>query len=237
MNQIEHSSSAFEKDLADLNMALVRLGMLASRQLNACLRAMSDFQASRVDMMIEQDTELDELEVEVKERVLMLITVRAPRSDDLRRVLSTSNAAHSFERIGDYARNTAKRTKAIMAADPADLPWDQLIEIGTMVASMIDDVLVANQEGDVETARAIRNSDVHVDKLHTDFFTTTIKLMDAGVLSALTGAHLLFIGKNLERIGDLTTSIAEQVLFTETGKASDSNRPKADRTSFFIEGS
>ena len=103
MNQIEHSSSAFEKDLADLNMALVRLGMLASRQLNACLRAMSDFQASRVDMMIEQDTELDELEVEVKERVLMLITVRAPRSDDLRRVLSTSNAAHSFERIGDYA--------------------------------------------------------------------------------------------------------------------------------------
>lgn len=237
MNQIEHSSSAFEKDLADLNMALVRLGMLASRQLNACLRAMSDFQASRVDMMIEQDTELDELEVEVKERVLMLITVRAPRSDDLRRVLSTSNAAHSFERIGDYARNTAKRTKAIMAADPADLPWDQLIEIGTMVASMIDDVLVANQEGDVETARAIRNSDVHVDKLHTDFFTTTIKLMDAGEVSALTGAHLLFIGKNLERIGDLTTSIAEQVLFTETGKASDSNRPKADRTSFFIEGS
>jgi len=237
MNQIEHSSSAFEKDLADLNMALVRLGMLASRQLNACLRAMSDFQASRVDMMIEQDTELDELEVEVKERVLMLITVRAPRSDDLRRVLSTSNAAHSFERIGDYARNTAKRTKAIMAADPADLPWDQLIEIGTMVASMIDDVLVANQEGDVETARAIRNSDVHVDKLHTDFFTTTIKLMDAGDLSALTGAHLLFIGKNLERIGDLTTSIAEQVLFIETGKASDSNRPKADRTSFFIEGS
>lgn len=237
MNQIEHSSSAFEKDLADLNMALVRLGMLASRQLNACLRAMSDFQASRVDMMIEQDTELDELEVEVKERVLMLITVRAPRSDDLRRVLSTSNAAHSFERIGDYARNTAKRTKAIMATDPADLPWDQLIEIGTMVASMIDDVLVANQEGDVETARAIRNSDVHVDKLHTDFFTTTIKLMDAGDLSALTGAHLLFIGKNLERIGDLTTSIAEQVLFTETGKASDSNRPKADRTSFFIEGS
>jgi len=198
---------------------------------------MSDFQASRVDMMIEQDTELDELEVEVKERVLMLITVRAPRSDDLRRVLSTSNAAHSFERIGDYARNTAKRTKAIMAADPADLPWDQLIEIGTMVASMIDDVLVVNQEGDVETARAIRNSDVHVDKLHTDFFTTTIKLMDAGEVSALTGAHLLFIGKNLERIGDLTTSIAEQVLFTETGKASDSNRPKADRTSFFIEGS
>ena len=237
MNQIEHSSSAFEKDLADLNMALVRLGMLASRQLNACLRAMSDFQASRVDMMIEQDTELDELEVEVKERVLMLITVRAPRSDDLRRVLSTSNAAHSFERIGDYARNTAKRTKAIMAADPADLPWDQLIEIGTMVASMIDDVLVANQEGDVETARAIRNSDVHVDKLHTDFFTTTIQLMDAGEVSALTGAHLLFIGKNLERIGDLTTSIAEQVLFIETGKASDSNRPKADRTSFFIEGS
>ena len=237
MDQIEHSSSAFEQDLADLNMALTRLGMLASRQLNACLRAMSDFQASRVDMMIEQDSELDDLEAEVKERVLMLITVRAPRSDDLRRVLATANAAHSFERIGDYARNTAKRTKAIMATDPADLPWDQLIEIGTMVASMIDDVLIANQEGDLETARAIRNSDVHVDKLHTDFFTTTIKLMDSGAVSALTGAHLLFIGKNLERIGDLTTTLAEQVLFIETGELVDNNRPKADRTSFLIEDS
>ena len=65
MNQIEHSSSAFEQDLADLNMALTRLGMLASRQLNACLRAMSDFQASRVDMMIEQDSELDDLEADL----------------------------------------------------------------------------------------------------------------------------------------------------------------------------
>ena len=69
-------------------------------------------------MLIEQDIELDELEAEVNERVLMVITMRAPRSDDLRRVLATSNAAHSLERIGDYARNTAKRTKAIMATDP-----------------------------------------------------------------------------------------------------------------------
>ena len=102
---------------------------------------------------------------------------------------------------------------------------------------MIDDVLIANQEGDLETARAIRNSDVHVDKLHTDFFTTTIKLMDSGAVSALTGAHLLFIGKNLERIGDLTTTLAEQVLFIETGELVDNNRPKADWTSFLIEDS
>lgn len=237
MNQIEHTSSAFAKDLADLNMALTRLGMLASRQLNACLRAMSDFQASRVDMLIEQDIELDELEAEVNERVLMVITMRAPRSDDLRRVLATSNAAHSLERIGDYARNTAKRTKAIMATDPGDLPWDQLIEIGTMVASMIDDVLVANQEGDIETARAIRNSDVHVDKLHTAFFTAIVDMMDKGELSPLIGTHLLFMGKNLERMGDLTTTIAEQVLFIETGETVDNSRPKADRTSFMIESS
>lgn len=235
MTQIEHTSSAFEQDLADLNMALTRLGMLASRQLNACLRAMSDFQASRVDMLIEQDIELDELEVEVKEKVLMLITVRGPRSDDLRRVLATSSAAHSLERIGDYARNTAKRTKAIMATDPADLPWDQLIEIGTMVGAMIDDVLVAKQEADIETARAIRNSDVHVDKLHTAFFTIVIDMMEKGRLSPLVGSHLLFIGKNLERMGDLTTTIAEQVLFIETGESADNSRPKADRTSFMIE--
>ena len=129
MAEIAHTSSAFEKDLDDLSLNLARLGMLASRQLNACLRAMSDFQASRVDMVIEQDSELDLLEAQVNEMVLSIITMRAPRADDLRRVLATMRAAQSLERIGDYARNTAKRTKAIMASDAGDLPWDQLIEM------------------------------------------------------------------------------------------------------------
>jgi phosphate transport system protein len=237
MRQVEHTSSAFAKDLDDLNMVVVKLGMLASRQLNACLRAMSDFQANRVDMLIERDSELDQLEAQVNEMVLNIITVRAPRADDLRRVMAAAKAAQSLERIGDYARNTAKRTKAIMASDPANLPWDQLIEIGTMVAAMIDDILVAHQQGDLDAAQAIRNSDVHVDKLHTVFFEDVIADMDAGNLPPLVGAHLLFIGKNLERIGDFTTSLAEQVLFIETGEMIEPNRPKADRTSWLIDDS
>ncbi len=237
MRQVEHTSRAFAKDLDDLNMVVVKLGMLASRQLNACLRAMSDFQANRVDMLIERDSELDQLEAQVNEMVLNIITVRAPRADDLRRVMAAAKAAQSLERIGDYARNTAKRTKAIMASDPANLPWDQLIEIGTMVAAMIDDILVAHQQGDLDAAQAIRNSDVHVDKLHTVFFEDVIADMDAGNLPPLVGAHLLFIGKNLERIGDFTTSLAEQVLFIETGEMIEPNRPKADRTSWLIDDS
>ena len=235
MNQDAHTSSAFAQDLEDLNMVVVRLGMLASRQLNACLRAMSDFQANRVDMLIERDVELDELEAEVNERVLNIITMRAPRAEDLRRVLAAAKAAQSLERIGDYARNTAKRTKAIMASDAGDLPWDQLIEIGTMVAAMIDDVIVAHQQGDLDAAQAIRNSDVHVDKLHTAFFGGVIAAMEEGDVPPLVGAHLLFIGKNLERIGDFTTSLAEQVLFIETGETVETSRPKADRTSWMID--
>ena len=235
MAEIAHTSSAFEQDLTDLNLCLVRLGKLASRQLNACLRAMSDFKASRVDMLIEQDVELDMLEAQVNEMVLNIITMRAPRADDLRRVLSTMRAAQSLERIGDYARNTAKRTKAIMASDAENLPWDQLIEMGTMVASMIDDVQLAHQEGDLEAAQAIRNSDVHVDKLHTNFFELVINEMATGAIPPLVGAHLLFIGKNLERIGDFTTSLAEQVLFIETGSVTEPGRPKADRTSWMID--
>ena len=235
MNQVAHTSSAFAQDLEDLNMVVVRLGMLASRQLNACLRAMSDFQANRVDLLIERDSELDELEMQVNEMVLNIITMRAPRADDLRRVLASMKTAQSLERIGDYARNTAKRTKAIMASEPGDLPWDQLIEIGTMVAAMIDDVLVAHQQGDLEAAQAIRNSDVHVDKLHSAYFEGVIADMEAGNLPPLVGAHLLFIGKNLERIGDFTTSLAEQVLFIETGQTVEPNRPKANRTSWMID--
>jgi len=235
MSQVAHTSSAFAQDLEDLNMGVVRLGMLASRQLNACLRAMSDFQASRVDMLIERDIELDELEAEVNEKVLSIITMRAPRAEDLRRVLAAAKAAQSLERIGDYARNTAKRTKAIMASEAGDLPWDRLIEMGTMVVAMIDDVIVAHQQGDLDAAQAIRNSDVHVDKLHTEFFGTVIAAMEEGDVPPLVGAHLLFMGKNLERIGDFTTSLAEQVLFIETGEPVETSRPKADRTSWMID--
>ena len=125
--QGEPTEGAFKIDLKDLDMTLVRLGRLASRQLNACLRAMSDFQANRVDMLIERDIELDELEIQINKMVLSIITMRAPRADDLRRVLASAKAAQSLERIGDYARNTAKRTKAIMAGDPDNLPCDQNI--------------------------------------------------------------------------------------------------------------
>ena len=235
MAEIAHTSSAFEQDLNDLSLNLTRLGMLASRQLNACLRAMSDFQASRIDLVVEQDSELDELEGQVNDMVLSIITMRAPRADDLRRVLAAMRAAQCLERIGDYARNTAKRTKAIMASEADGLPWDQLIEMGTMVASMIDDVQTAHHEGDLETAQAIRNLDVHVDKLHTNFFALVINEMASGAIPPLVGAHLLFIAKNLERMGDFTTSLAEQVLFIETGSVTESSRPKADRTSRMID--
>ena len=118
-----------------------------------------------------------------------------------------------------------------MESDANQLPWDQLIEIGTMVASMIDDVMDAYQQGDLETAQAIRNSDMHVDKLHTNIFRHVIEQMEAGEISALNGAHLLFIAKNLERMGDFTTGLAEQIMFVETGVAIDTKRPKADNTS------
>ena len=231
MNQTAHTSSAFEKDLVELNDTLVRLGILASKQLNGSLRSMSDFQKKQVKKLINRDAELDELEAEINERVLMIITVRSPRADDLRRVLAANKAALSLERIGDYALNVSKRTRAIMESEAVQLPWDQLIEVGTMVASMIDDVMEAYQNGDLETAQAIRNSDLHVDKLYTNIFRHVIEQMDEGKISTLNGAHLLFIAKNIERIGDFTTSLAEQIMFVETGVMIDEERPKADKTS------
>ena len=231
MKQHVHTSSAFERDLDELNDTLVRLGLLASKQLNSSLRAMSDFQKKQVRKLINRDAELDALEAEINERVLMIITVRSPRADDLRRVLAANKAALSLERIGDYALNVGRRTKSIMESESGQLPWDQLIEVGTMVASMIDDVMVAYQEGDLETAQAIRNSDLHVDKLYTNIFRHVIKQMDASKISAINGAHLLFIAKNIERIGDFTTSLAEQIMFVETGVMIDDKRPKADKTS------
>ena len=103
----------------------MRLGILASKQLNGSLRAMSDFQKKQVKKLINRDAELDELEAEINEQVLMIITVRSPRADDLRRVLAANKAALSLERIGDYALNVSKRTRAIMESEAVQLPWDQ----------------------------------------------------------------------------------------------------------------
>jgi phosphate transport system protein len=168
----------------------------------------------------------------IDERVLSIITMRAPRANDLRLVVTAARVASDLERVGDYARNIAKRTSAVMGgAGDAKMPWDALIEIGTLVASMIDDVLDAYQQGDIEAAQAIRNSDIHVDKLNTGFMKSVIKMMEDDKVSALDGTHLIFMSKNLERIGDYTTSIAEQIHFIETGTQPDDERPKADGSS------
>ena len=232
MQNSQHISSAFAQDLSDLRMDIVRLGMLASRQLNASLRAMSDFQFGQIDQLIRQDAELDKLQELIDEKVISIITKRAPRAYDLRLVVTAARIASDLERVGDYARNIAKRTSAVMNDNASsNLPWDRLVEIGTHVAGMIDDVLDAYQQGDIDAAQAIRNSDIHVDKLNTSFIQEIIDMMESNKLSAIVGTHLIFMSKNLERIGDYTTSIAEQVHFIVTGEALGATRPKADKSS------
>ena len=232
MQDSQHISSAFAQDLSDLRMDLVRLSMLATRQLSASLRAMSDFQSGQIDQLIQQDAELDKLQELIDEKVISIITMRPPRADDLRLVITAARIASDLERIGDYARNIAKRTSAVMNDNAEiNLPWDRLIEIGTLVTGMIDDVVDAYQQGDIDAAQAIRNSDIHVDKLNTSFIQETIDLMESNKLSAIVGTHLIFMSKNLERIGDYTTSIAEQVHFIVTGEALGGTRPKADKSS------
>ena len=114
MQNSQHMSSAFVQDLSDLRMDVVRLGMLASRQLNASLRAMSDFQFGQIDRLIRQDAELDKLQELIDEKVISIITKRAPRAYDLRLVVTAARIASDLERVGDYARNIAKRTSAVM---------------------------------------------------------------------------------------------------------------------------
>ena len=232
MENARDASSALVKGLTKLRSDVVQLGTLAGRQLNACLSGMSDFQQVRVNQIIEKDTDLDNLHKQIAEQVLNVSALQVTQPHDLRLILSAIKVASDFERIGDYARNIAKRTSAVMGgAGDAKMPWDALIEIGTLVASMIDDVLDAYQQGDIEAAQAIRNSDIHVDKLNTGFMKSMIKMMEDDKVSALDGTHLIFMSKNLERIGDYTTSIAEQIHFIETGTQPDDERPKADGSS------
>ena len=128
MENARDASSALVKGLTKLRSDVVQLGTLAGRQLNACLSGMSDFQQVRVNQIIEKDTDLDNLHNQIAEQVLNVSALQVTQPHDLRLILSAIKVASDFERVGDYARNIAKRTSAVMVgAGDATMPWDALI--------------------------------------------------------------------------------------------------------------
>ena len=231
MDTQKHISSAFDQDLTALNDSLQQLGDLACRQFNGAIEGIATQNEANLDTVIKGDTALDALEAEINEKVMEVITLRSPRAEDLRYVLVALKVASILERIGDYARNIANRTKVIITAGNENIPGVNIGRMGQVTQDMVRDALTSYRSRDAEMALAVWSRDIEVDHMHTAFYKEVLASMSRNPNMVGTGAHLLFIAKNIERIGDYATGIAEQVHFLVKGVVPDEDRPKADKTS------
>ncbi len=227
----EHIVASFDYDLAELNKMLARLGGLAEKQFADAMDALERRDIQNIDEIIARDAELDELEFNLNERGIEIIALRAPVARDLRRVIVTLKVAAVLERIGDYSKNVAKRTRVIIELENSKSDNVSLARMSALVQQMLNQVLDAYVSGDADLAMDVRDRDMEVDRLHTSLFREILARISENPEQVSASSHLLFIAKNIERIGDHTTGIAEQIFFLKNGQYPSDERPKADKSS------
>lgn len=225
-----HITAAFDRDLESVQSSLMKMGGLVEGAILDAATALDTRDAELAQRVREGDGAVDMLEMQVNEEVARLIARRQPAAGDLRTVLSVMKIAGNLERVGDYAKNIAKRGQQL---DGATVPPDAAGTIRRMarqVAHMLKDALDAYIQRDADLARDVRNRDAEIDQMYNALFRVFLTHMMEDPRSISGCMHLHFIAKNVERMGDHVTAIAEQVIYAVTGTLPDDDRPKADTT-------
>jgi phosphate transport system protein len=207
---------------------ILRMGEMSATQLEAALDVVQRRDDSAARRIIDNDEAIDALERSISHDA-MTLALRGPMARDLREILATLRIASDIERIGDYAANVAKRSLALNLSPP--LPHTRgLHALGMLAVQQVRDVLVAYRDTDAEAAQQVRARDAGIDDEYTGLFRELLTYMmeDARAITPCT--HLLFMAKNLERIGDHATNIAENVWFLVHGEARMAPREKRDET-------
>ncbi|OHB26718.1 MAG: phosphate transport system regulatory protein PhoU [Phenylobacterium sp. RIFCSPHIGHO2_01_FULL_69_31] len=226
----------YQAELRQLVAEVIRMGGLAEAQVVDAVDAVVRRDVPLAQALIVRDLRLDTLQSEVERRALDLIATHQPGHADLRRAISTLKLAMNLERCGDLARNIAKRSLVLSASEPL-LPLTGAIErMGRLVSARLREVLDAYAAGDVEPALDVWRRDGEVDEHYESLFRELLSLMTNHPGSVAAGAHLLFIAKNLERIGDHATNIAEILHFQMTGQELIGERPKVSLPNIEVEG-
>ncbi len=227
--QRNHIVKSYDEEQNALLDELIRMGRMSVAQLDAALDVVERRDDKAAERVIGNDEAIDALEQQVNHDVIRLIR-RGPLAGDLRVILAALRVASDIERIGDLAANIAKRSMALNLSPP--LPHTRGLDaLGRMAARQVRDVLDAYVQRDGETALRVRASDAELDTLYTGLFRELLTYMmeDARAITPCT--HLLFMAKNLERIGDHATNIAENVWFLIHGEELMPPRDKRDGTS------
>jgi len=212
-----HTIKAFDEDLDRLRALISQMGGLAEHAIRESMRCLVQRDLDGAQKIVENDKKLDALELETERRAIQLIALRAPMADDLRDVVAAMKISSVVERIGDYAKNIAKRVPLLENAGTIE-PLSLMPEMARIATEMVHDVLTAFVERDAEAAVRVCERDRAVDDFYNSIFRTLLTYMMENPNNISQSTHLLFIAKNVERVGDHATNIAEMVYYAATGQ-------------------
>src|SRR5690349_18262700 len=213
----EHTLKAFDEDLDRLRALISQMGGLAEHAIGEAMRCLIQRDIEGAEQIVADDKKLDVLEIETERRVVQLIALRAPMAGDLRDVVAALKISGVVERIGDYAKNIAKRVPLLEGAGKIEA-LSLMPEMARIATEMVHDVLNAFVERDAEAAVRVCQRDDAVDDFYDSIFRTLLTHMMENPHAIGPATHLLFVAKNLERVGDHATNIAEMVYYAATGQ-------------------
>lgn len=228
---MQHTVKAYDEELGRLHGLAARMGELAAALLEDAVDALERGDTGKAAKAVEADREIDALEVEAEDLVVQMIARRSPVADDLREIIAVLKTTAMLERVGDFAKNIAKRVPVIARAQPVRT-HGAIPRMAGETSRMLGKVMRAWQERDREAAIEVWRSDDAVDALYNSLFRELLTHMMETPASITAATHLLFVAKNIERIGDQATNIAEVVHYALSGERLDDDRPKADETAF-----
>jgi phosphate transport system protein len=212
-----HTLKAFDEDLDRLRALISEMGGLAEHAIRESMRCLVERDLEGAKRVIKDDKKLDDLEVEAERRAVQLIALRAPMAGDLRDIVAALKISSVVERIGDYAKNIAKRVPLLENHGTAE-PISLMPEMARIATEMVHNVLTAFVERDSDAAVRVCERDRAVDDFYNSIFRALLTTMMENPQNIGPSTHLIFIAKNIERVGDHATNIAEMVYYAATGE-------------------
>ena len=229
----EHLVKSFDTELKRLRDMMSQMGGIVESQLANATKAILQRDSDAAGRAVEDDTKVDALEREVEQFVIRLLALRQPMAGDLRQIVAALKMTGDIERIGDYAANVAKRSIVLSQFTP---PYSLagLANMTRLVQSHLKTIIDAVANNDTQTAIRVWQSDVEIDDIYTALFRELITYMMEDPRNITPCTHLLFIAKNLERIGDHATNIAETIYYAVSGEVLSNDRPKGDNSAYAV---
>lgn len=230
----QHVAKAYREELSLLDHKIAQMGGLTEHNLGRAFDALNNHDPQLADRVIMSDRQIDDLQAEIETQVIHMIALRAPLAEDLRHIMAALKITGDLERIGDLAKNIAKRSRAIAAEQYPKPLMGGLRSMVDRALIQLKDVLDAYADRNADLAMSVWARDEHLDAMYNSIFRELLTYMMEDPRNIGFCTHLLFGAKNIERIGDHTTNIAETIHFLVHGHEIESDRPKGDDTSMTL---